>query len=249
VADYDHLAVDVLPIGTEYPSDVLLPRHEHRRAQLLYGASGVMLVETDDGTWTVPTDRAVLVPPRTPHEVRMLGVTTWSLYIEPGAVPWWPTTCTVVEVGRLLRELLRAANDLDVHDAPTARDGALLRLVLHELQRVSPVPLTVPLPHDDPLRQLCRDYLGTPDATVTNTDWARAVAMSERTLDRQFRVATGMSPAAWRHRARLLASLSLLPSATVTEVASRLGYASPAAFTAAFTRALGQPPSRFRQSV
>ena len=33
---------------------------------------------------------------------------------------------------------------------------------------------------------------------------------------------------------------------TVTEVAGRLGYATPAAFTAAFSKAFGAPPSRFR---
>ncbi|MGP5197681.1 helix-turn-helix domain-containing protein [Brachybacterium alimentarium] len=36
-----------------------------------------------------------------------------------------------------------------------------------------------------------------------------------------------------------------LPISSVTEVSARLGYASPAAFTAAFTRAFGAPPSRF----
>jgi AraC-like DNA-binding protein len=43
----------------------------------------------------------------------------------------------------------------------------------------------------------------------------------------------------------LLAALPLLRTHSVTAVASRLGYASPSAFTAAFTRALGVPPSRF----
>jgi len=243
-ADLDHLPIDVLPIGTDYPADHLLPQHTHRRAQLLYGASGVMLVETADGSWTVPTDRAVLIPPGMTHEVRFLDVTTWSLYIEPDAVPWWPMSCTVVEVGSLLRELLRAANELDVGYDVGGRDGALVRLVLLELQRVAPVPLHISLPIDGPLRELCRSFLREPDVSTTNTDWARSASWSERTLDRRFREATGASPAAWRTRARLLASLPLLRRATVTEVSSRLGYSSPASFTAAFTRTFGTPPSR-----
>ncbi|WP_022883183.1 AraC family ligand binding domain-containing protein [Gryllotalpicola ginsengisoli] len=79
--------MDVLPVGTDYPPDHLLARHEHRCAQLLYGRSGTMLVATDDGSWTVPVDRAVLIPPGVAHEVRFLDVTTWSLYIEPDAAP------------------------------------------------------------------------------------------------------------------------------------------------------------------
>lgn len=249
IDDYDHLPVDVLPIGSRYPPAFLLPLHQHRRAQLLYGATGVMLVETDDGSWTVPTDRAVLIPPGVAHEVQMIDVTTWSLYVEPDAVPWWPTSCTVVEVGPLLRELLRAANELDVDYDPSGRDGMLLRLALSELQRVSPLPFSVSLPPAGPLRELCRSYLAAPDVEVSNADWARTSAMSPRTLDRHFREATGSSPAAWRARARLLASLPILRSATVSDVSGRLGYSSPSAFTAAFTKAFGTPPSAFRSTV
>ncbi|GAA2313949.1 hypothetical protein GCM10010431_37950 [Streptomyces kunmingensis] len=176
----------------------------------------------------------------------MLGVSTWSLYIEPDAVPWWPASCTVIEVGPLLRELLRAANDLDVPYDTAGRDGILVRLALHELRRTAPVPFAISLPRDEPYRALCRAYLAAPDVTLTNTDWARAAAMSTRTFDRRFRELTGTSPATWRARARLLASLPLLATESVTAVASRLGYASPAAFTAAFSRAFGSPPSHFR---
>ncbi|MDT0410004.1 MULTISPECIES: AraC family transcriptional regulator [Streptomyces] len=240
----DHLPVDVLPLGTDYPPDHLLARHTHRRAQLLHGASGVMRLETEEGAWTVPVDRAVCIPPGTPHEVHMRGVTTWSLYIEPDAVPWWPTSCTVIEVGPLLRELLRAANDLGADYDTAGRDGALIGLLLHELRRTAPAPFVVSLPREEPFRALCRAYLAAPDAALTNTDWARAAAMSPRTFDRRFHALTGTSPATWRARARLLAALPLLPAHSVTSVAARLGYSSPAAFTAAFTRAFGAPPSK-----
>lgn len=243
---FDHLGTDVLPVGTDYPPGHLLPRHEHRRAQLLYGANGVMRVETDDGAWVVPPDRAVLIPPRTPHEVLMDGVSTWSLYIEPDAVPWWPTACAVVEVGPLLRELLRAADALDPGYSPTGRDGALMALILHELQRVAPAPFAIALPAAEPFRSLCRAYLATPDVGVTSADWARAAAMSPRTFDRRFRDLTDTSPARWRSRARLLVGLAMLGGHAVTETAGHLGYATPAAFTAAFTAAFGAPPSAFR---
>ncbi|WAP60944.1 recombinase family protein [Streptomyces sp. S465] len=57
-----------------------------------------MVVDTVAGTWTVPPERAVLIPAATQHRVRMLGVSTRSLYIEPDTIPWWPATCTVVDV-------------------------------------------------------------------------------------------------------------------------------------------------------
>lgn len=247
LARLDHLPVEVLPIATDYPPDSLLTWHEHRRAQLLYAATGTMLVETDDGAWTVPGERAVLIPPRIRHRVRMLDVRTSSLYIEPSAVPWWPTACRVVEVPPLLRELLLAAADLDADYATDDRDSAVIALILLETAALSEVPLHVALPHEAPFSRLCRAYLTGPDVAVSNTDWARAAAMSERMFTRRFRHLTGTSPAAWRSRARLLASIPLLRHQTVTEVATLLGYASPAAFSYAFTRAFGTPPSSMRR--
>lgn len=246
LAELDDRAIDVLPIGTDYPPDVLLARHSHRRAQLLYGATGVMRVETDDGSWTVPTDRAVLIPAGTEHEVRMLGVTTWSLYIEADTVPWWPGSCMVVEVGSLLRELLRTANDFGADYDVDGRDGAVIRLALLELQGLSPIPLSISLPSIEPFRSLCRAFLADPQLAVGGVEWAREARMSTRTFDRRFRSATGTSPGRWRARARLLASLQMIRTGTIAATSGRLGYASPAAFTAAFTLAFGAPPTRFR---
>ncbi|WP_320776358.1 helix-turn-helix transcriptional regulator [Streptomyces sp. CRN 30] len=245
LADVDHLDRAVLPIGTDYPPGRLLDWHEHRRAQFLHGATGVMVVDTADGTWTVPPDRAVLIPPATRHRVRMLGVSTRSLYVEPGAVPWWPAGCMVVDVPPLLRELLAAAVGLPPDHDRSGREGAIAELLLYEIAALAPLPFHVPVPASADLAALCRGYLDDPDAGVTNRVWAARTAMSERAFTRRFRAETGDSPAMWRSRARLLAAVPMLRSASVSEVAGRLGYASPAAFTAAFTRTFGMPPSRF----
>ncbi|MER7394934.1 helix-turn-helix transcriptional regulator [Streptomyces sp. NPDC000151] len=241
----DHVDRAVLPIGTDYPAGHVLDWHEHRRAQFLYGATGVMVVDTDEGTWTVPPERAVLIPAVTRHRVRMLGVSTRSLYIEPDAVPWWPATCTVVDVPPLLRELLLAAVEFEAEYPLSGREGHIAALLLHEIAARTPLPFHVGIPASAELAALCRAYLAAPDAGVSNADWAVRTAMSERAFTRRFRAETGDSPAVWRARARLLAAVPLLRTASVTEVAGHLGYASPAAFTAAFTRAFGAPPSRF----
>ncbi|MFD7919940.1 helix-turn-helix domain-containing protein [Streptomyces sp. NPDC059740] len=245
LADVDQVARAVLPIGTDYPSGHLLDWHEHRRAQFLYGATGLMVVDTAEGSWTVPPERAVLIPAATRHRVRMLGVSTRSLYIEPGAVPWWPATCMVVDVPPLLRELLLAAVEFEADYSLSGREGSIADLLLHEIAARAPLPFHVGIPASVDLAALCREYLAAPDVGVTNASWAARTAMSERAFTRRFRSETGESPAVWRSRARLLAALPLLRTASVSEVSGRLGYASPAAFTAAFTRAFGKPPSRF----
>ncbi|MGW5867221.1 helix-turn-helix domain-containing protein [Streptomyces sp. NPDC055239] len=248
LADVDHVDRAVLPIGTDYPPGHVLDWHEHRRAQFLHGATGVMVVDTAEGTWTVPPERAVLIPPATRHRVRMLEVSTRSLYIEPHAVPWWPATCTVVDVPPLLRELLLAAAEFEAEYSLSGREGSIATLLLYEIAERAPLPFHVGMPASADLARLCRQYLAAPDADVTNAVWAARTAMSERAFTRRFRSETGESPAVWRGRARLLAAVPLLRTASVSEVGTRIGYASPAAFTAAFTRAFGMPPSRFTAS-
>jgi AraC-like DNA-binding protein len=248
LAEVDRVARDVLPIGTDYSPGMQLDWHEHRRAQFLYGATGVMITETDHGAWTVPTEQAVLIPPRTRHRVQMLDVTTSSLYIEPDAVPWWPQECTVVEVTPLLRELLLAAADFEAYYDLAGREGAVATLLLHEIAALAPMPLHVALPASPQLADLCRGYLADPDVRVTNRDWARRLALSERAFTRRFHDEVGLSPAAWRTRARLLAAVPLLRDRSVTQVARELGYFSPASFTAAFSRTFGLPPSALARS-
>ncbi|GAA2359549.1 helix-turn-helix transcriptional regulator [Streptomyces carpaticus] len=248
VADVDSHPGAVLAIGTDYPYDHVLPPHEHRRAQVLYAATGVMRVETADGTWTVPTDRAVLIPPRTGHRVVMTGVSTRSLYIEPAAVPWFPVRCRAVDVSALLRELLLAAVDMPPDPPAHGRDATLIALLLHELRTLAPLPLDLPLPTDPALRRLCDTYLVRPGVHDPPARWAAALGVSERTLARRFHRETGLGFARWRQRACVLHAVRRLASgAPVTRVAADLGYESPAAFTVAFRSVLGRPPSAYRR--
>ncbi|MBE1469063.1 quercetin dioxygenase-like cupin family protein [Kibdelosporangium phytohabitans] len=83
----DSLDRDVVAIGTDYPPGHLAPPQRHRRAQVLYGVSGSMRVETSDGTWTVPPHCAVLIPAGALHAVELGGVSMRSLYTEPRRTP------------------------------------------------------------------------------------------------------------------------------------------------------------------
>ena len=65
-----------------------------------------------------------------------------------------------------------------------------------------------------------------------------------KTLQRDFTREFGMSYSRWRTRLRLRASLALLETRPVGEVARRVGYASPSAFIAAFAQEYGYTPGR-----
>lgn len=233
----------VVAIGTDYAYGQVLQRHTHRRAQLLYGATGVMQVSTHDGNWVVPPQRAVWIPPGMAHEVLMLGVSTRSVYIEPGVVDLGGR-CQVINVSPLMRHLLmEAAEVAQVYDE-TGRDGALIDLLLHELARSAHLPLHIPLPEEPRLLGLCQLFLQRPDAHQSPQQWASQMHVSLRTFNRLFRQQTGLSFSQWRQRACVVLALARLAvGEPVTRIALDFGYDSPAAFSTMFRRVLGHAPS------
>ncbi|MCE8021520.1 helix-turn-helix transcriptional regulator [Halomonas sp. MCCC 1A11036] len=237
---------EVLAIGTDYPHGTLLDTHTHRRAQFLYGMTGLMEVSTNDGTWVVPPYSGVWIPAEKPHRVRMLGVSTRSLYIEPQAAPRLVQHCEVLVVGPLLHQLLLASAEVPAGYDETGRDGALIRLILHELRDAATLPLFAPLPCDPGLARLCTMFLQQPSIQASSAEWSQRLNKSPRSFSRFFKQQTGLSFSAWRQQACLLAALpKLTAGVSITAVALELGYDSPSAFSTMFRKALGQPPSIF----
>ena len=89
--DYQRVPIKVAAMAKDFPAGFNTGEHAHERAQLVYAVSGVMRVTTRDGTWVVPTHRAVWVPPGEPHAIRMSGaVAMRTLYIAKDATRGLP---------------------------------------------------------------------------------------------------------------------------------------------------------------
>ncbi|MDF3199826.1 helix-turn-helix transcriptional regulator [Pseudomonas sp. 1912-s] len=250
IAQLDLTPRTVVAIGTDYPDGYLLKRHSHRRGQLLYGATGVMQVSTQEGNWVVPPQRAVWIPAQVPHEVLMLGVSTRSLYIEPQAVAELGPNCHVISISPLMRQLLIDAVEMPLEYEETGRDGTLISLLLHELARAAHLPLHIPLPQDPRLLALCLEFLQQPDVHQSPVQWAEHSHLSLRTFSRHFRQQTGLNFLQWRQRACVVQALARLASGeSVTRIALDLGYENPAAFSSMFRRVLGHAPSTYLEEA
>ncbi len=178
----------------------------------------------------------------------MDSVSTRSLYIEPSAAPWFPNRCQVVDVSPLLRALLLAAVEVPAEYQSHGRDGALISLILHEIQSVTPLPLDLPMPGRDDLRSLCQAFAAAPSVRELPGQWATRLGVSSRTFNRLFRAETGLTFQQWRQRACVLHAIRLLSTgANVTQVAATLGYDTPAAFSAMFVKQVGSTPKSFQQ--
>src|SRR5258706_3414007 len=140
-------------LAAEYAPGAEIAPHQQPSAQLLFASSGVMTVTTEHGTWVVPTERAVWVPARVGHSIRMTGrVSMRTVYVSDALGPLAGDACCVVQVSPLLRAcILRAVEFAQPYrdDGPEAR---LVAVIADEIRAAPSAPLHLPLPRDPPAR-------------------------------------------------------------------------------------------------
>jgi AraC-like DNA-binding protein len=203
-----------------------------------------MLVGTEQGRWVVPPQRGVWIPPGIYHELHAVGhVSTRSLYIEPAATAGLPAQCQVLNVSPLLRALLMESVDVPLEYDEAGRDGAVMRLLLMELERAPALRLNVPFPESPRLAARCRRFIDRPTPHETIDDWCAELAMSRRSFTRAFRAELGLSFTQWCRQACVIAALPRLAAGeAITTVALELGYANPSAFSHMFRSVAGMAP-------
>ena len=233
--------VDVRDTGT-HTGD-----HQHLRGQVLYASTGTMSVVTEDGTWAVPPEQAVWIPPRIRHDVRSDGALAMrSLYLDVSVAKRFARRCEVWNITPLLRELIIAFGDLEVAQQLRPSGRRVAAVILDQLQALEAVPFHLPLPSDPRARAISERLLRDPADPRELAALADSVGASSRTIARLFLQQTGMSFGQWRRQLRVLAAVSKLGAGeSVTEVAYDLGYQSPSAFVAMFKRVLGESPGRY----
>jgi transcriptional regulator GlxA family with amidase domain len=180
------------------------------------------------------------------HEIQMSGVVEMrSLYIDD-AVAGMPSSCVVLAVTPLLRELVVRAAALPVDYDEAGDDGLLMRLLLAEIRRLPHCALELPLPGSPDLAALCERMLADLSKRRPCGVDAQAANTSARTLYRRFLQETGITFARWKQQARLLEAIRrLAEGAPVTAVALDLGYESASAFSTMFRRAMRINPRAF----
>ena len=251
----------VTGVAGDYPAGMEVQEHSHECCQLLYAVQGVLEVRARSGRWVVPPTRGVWLCSGVPHSLRMRGaVQVRSLFVDAQAAQGLPVADCVIEVSPLLRELIS-----EVARWPAApqrgqdetRNRLVVELLLQELRQPPVVPFHLPWPQDARMATVCRALAEGGQAVgqggeraenlaATAADWAARLAMGEKTFHRHFLQATGLSFGRWRQRARLLSSMqALLAGRPIVQVALEAGYESHSAYSLAFRRQFGMPPSAF----
>ncbi|MBC8037875.1 MAG: helix-turn-helix transcriptional regulator [Rhizobiales bacterium] len=232
----------------DWPASFENNPHHHNCGQLVFASNGIMDVMTEAGTWVVPPQRAVWMPPGRPHVIKANTLLAFrTVYIEADLASGISHDCFVLHVTPLLRELVLEIVRLSAGGAWGKREESIASLIGEEVVQASRNPSAVhlPMPKDSRVQPIVRALLADPADARSREDWAGLVGASGRTIDRVFAAQCGMSFRAWRRQAILLEALRRLADGqSVSTVAFDLGYDSVSSFIAMFKKSLGVTPAR-----
>jgi AraC-like DNA-binding protein len=230
------------------PAGRRIPRHwAVEWHQLIHVSEGLLVVETDQGSWLAPPSWAIWAPAGAPHTLRLVATSSYlTLFIRPGAVRDLPASPRALGVSHLLRALVLRTVDVGMLDSRDPVEAAMAALIFAELGRSGPPPFALPQPTGDATRRaaslLADDAAGEANLAAV----ARAVGLGARTLERRFRAETGLTPARWRQQRKMLASLELIAAGEMVKTAAdAAGFATASAYVATFRKLFGTTPARY----
>jgi AraC-like DNA-binding protein/quercetin dioxygenase-like cupin family protein len=229
----------------DYAAGRVIPLHFHDRDQLVYASRGVMTVRTSDGTWVVPTYRAVWIPATVHHTITMSGtVAMRTLYFKPRLAKALPRDCCVVNVSPLLKELILHACAFVSLRKTIPWQSHLIEVIIDQLETIQMVPLQLPNPTDPRALRIARALLTDPSESRPLRQLCKVAGAGKRTVERLFQEDVGITFGKWRQQLRLMRAMQLLAEGKkVTHAALEAGYSTPSAFISMFRKTLGTTPA------
>lgn len=249
-AIFDRMGERRFPITTlsrNYAAGQIVPLHFHDRHQLVYACRGVMTIRTQEGSWIVPTYRAVWIPAGIPHTITMSGaVEMRTLYLRRHLSRSLPRACCVVNVSSLLKELILSACAYPALQKTITVQGHLIGVIIDQLQIMQLEPLHLPTPSDPRALRVAQILLSDPSNRQPLKYICKQTGASKRTIERLFHEDLGTTCGKWRQQLRLMQAMRLLAEgAKVSHAALESGYSSASAFISMFRKSLGTTPTLY----
>lgn len=224
------------------------------RHYLLCASQGVLRLEADGQSWTLPPARAALIAAGHPIRVTIVQrVTSASVLFDPSSTPLPNASLSVFDLTPLARELTAECGRWGDSEEPLPKLGYTLFRALAEVVwslAQQPGPTAMLTGKSEELRlaiTLTRERL---DEELRFEDIAASVSLAPRSLARRFEDELGMTWRAALRRMRVLRAVELLADGNlaVSVIAFAVGYGSLSAFNAAFRDLTGQTPTQYRRT-
>ncbi|MGX1516339.1 helix-turn-helix domain-containing protein [Streptomyces collinus] len=221
--------------------------HSHPLHELVWVRGGTLTSRVAGQVFTVSKGYGLWMPAGMVHAGRATaGALFHDAYFAPDRTPVAFGEPKAIAMTPLLESLLTHLSYTDLDAAARARAEAVVFDVLRPAER----QFALQLPDDARIGAIAEALLDDPADCRSLEEWALRLGVSDRTVTRAFRQATGLSFAQWRQTLRVHRALTLLSEGIdVTTVSETLGYARPSSFIAAFRRVMGTTPGAFVQVV
>ncbi|MET0422923.1 MAG: AraC family transcriptional regulator [Actinoplanes sp.] len=238
-------AGDLTPLaivaGSEVPGVATeWPPHSHPMHELVWVRGGTLTSRIGKEIFTVPAGFGLWLPAGVVHGGRLTAAAELhDAFFAPDRTPVEFAGPTSITMTPLLESLLVRLAGPGLDAGARARTEAVVFDVLAPSER----QFALELPGDPRIDPIAEALLRNPSDDRGLQEWADQLGLSERTITRAFRGATGLSFAQWRQALRVHEALALLSEgADVRGVSERLGYAQPSTFIAAFRRVMKVTP-------
>jgi AraC-like DNA-binding protein len=232
----------------EYPPGFEAEHTHDQHAQVMYVVNGSMTVETAEGIWVLPPNRALWIPAGVPHTFKHARpISLRAVYVrrDTAGIPAWER-CSVLNVTTLVRELILACAQLPPAYCTNSKEMRLANVLLDHLVLLQQDAFFLPDPLDKRAVKAANIIKANPNDTRPLKEISSQVGASPRTLERLFSAETGMGFGAWRQRLRMMVALeNLAAGETVSATAAAIGYESSSSFIAVFRSVFGCSPARY----
>ncbi|MEU4427082.1 AraC family transcriptional regulator [Actinoplanes sp. NPDC024001] len=214
--------------------------HSHPMHELVWVRGGTLTSRIGNRIFTVPAGFGMWLPAGVVHGGRLTAAAELhDAFFAPERTPVAFAGPTLITVTPLLESLLLRLERDDLDFGARARTEAVVFDVLDPAER----QFAIELPGDPRIDTIAEALLADPSDDRGLLEWAAQLGVSDRTITRAFRSATGLSFAQWRQALRVHEALALLSEGVdVRGVSERLGYSQPSTFIAAFRRVMKVTP-------
>jgi len=227
------------------PSVSLRDMNEESLHLLLWQVRGHTDVLMLDQRRQLSTGYALWIPAGVPHDLTVAENSVMvPTFFEASETATTLRKPTMVSVDRDLQSLILAYYaSFHTRLQPPINLG---RQILAIVEGRPAPPTALPMPEREPAQTIAETLRFNPGDARSVEELARSIHTSSRSVERSFRVETGMTLRQWRLRNRMEAAAVLLTSeATAEAVAHRVGYTNVNAFRRVFRSHFGMSPSAY----
>lgn len=229
--------------------------HKHHKGQLVYVESGFQYITIGERIYLLPQNHAVWIPPHAIHKTNSHSekIKLMIMFAEINQKDNFYHEVNVFSVPPVLKEMIKYAEKWSKLIAKDQNETLFLQALFNELPRFveHSLKIHISLPKDRRLAKVIEYLHHHYQNEIKMEDLSDKALLSFRTLERIFKKETGLTLSKYQQMLRIIKSLELLSSGTLTisETAYEVGYKSVQAYTRSFQSVMLLRPTDFIKNI